>query len=458
MSAMRASGSNAAALYLRLPARADVQVMQDIAQQIALPFALATRGRVREQGLARPEALSEAIQQSQRVVLLFSASDVTVMRVAVPPLPLHRLRQALPALVEDRIIGDPAECVLAAGPADDGLRRVAAIDRIWLVHWVMRMRRLGARRLSALPLQLCLPLSADCTVAWLFDFPSDFQFVSQSDFPHAPPPSRELVIRTPAGEGAGLPLGVVGSEASSPVAVLDTALAMAAGRPLQLFVSKQTLPGFGEELAVRQTMPTDAALLHIELRTASWEDLIDGAAQSEIDLIAGIAEEDKPSFDWQRWRVPVVLSLAFLLLNVFALNGDWWRLHQEGKRLESEMLRAYRTAFPDDTANDQTVMADPLSRMKQRRLEKSRAAGEPSPGDFLWLSATLGETWPAIQQTAGLDARSVASVEYRDASLLLRFKSGNHPSIDAARKALAEHQLNLSAGDEPNSWRVQSAR
>ena len=229
MSTMRASGSNAAALYLRLPARADVQVMQDVAQQIALPFALATRGRVREQGLARPEALSEAIQQSQRVVLLFSASDVTVMRVAVPPLPLHRLRQALPALVEDRIIGDPAECVLAAGPADDGLRRVAAIDRIWLVHWVMRMRRLGARRLSALPLQLCLPLSADHTVAWLFDFPSDFQFVSQSDFqpdlPHAPPPSRELVIRTPTGEGAGLPLGVVGSEASSPAAVLDTALA-----------------------------------------------------------------------------------------------------------------------------------------------------------------------------------------------------------------------------------------
>ncbi len=436
----------AAALYLHLPARANVHATPESMQQLALPFSQVVRGRLQEQGVARIEALSEAIRQSQRVVLLCSASDVTVMRIAVPPLPAHRLRQALPALVEDRIIGDPAECVLAAGPADDGLRTVAVIDRNWLDHWVARARRLGARRLSALPLQLCLPSAAGHDVAWLFDFPDALQ------------PSRELVVRTADGEGAGLPLGSLDSEASSPASVLDAVIAMTAGRPLLLFVPQQTLPDFDEALSLRQTASAEAAPSRTELRATFWEALIDGAARSEIDLIAGIAAEDKPSVDWQRWRVPVVLAVALLLLNVLALNGDWWRLHREGARLESEMLRAYRTAFPDDTASDQTVLADPVSRMKQRRIVQSRAAGEPSPGDFLWLSAALGEAWPAIQQATGLDARSVVSVDYRDAGLLLRFKPGNQLLIDAFRKQLAERQLELSSGSEPDSWRVQSAR
>lgn len=445
MKALRTTAPNAAALYLRLPARADVSTTAG-STQLALPFALAVRGRVREQGFARMDALSEAIRQSQRVVLLLSASDVTVMRIAVPPLPAHRLRQALPALVEDRIIGDPADCVLAAGLADDGSRTVAVVDRAWLDHWVAPVRHLGARRLSVLPLQLCLPSSTEHTVAWLFEFP------------HALHQTLELVICINDVEGAGVLLGAADSDASSPSGVLDAVTAMSAGKPVQLSVPAPSLPQFAEALATRQTASPAAESVRIELRASSWEDLIEGAAQSEIDLMAGIAAEDKSSFDWQRWRAPLALALSLLLLNVFALNGDWWRLHQEGKELETEMLRTYRTAFPDDTASDQTVLTDPVSRMRQRRSAQSRAAGQPSPGDFLSLSAALGEAWPAIQQATGLDARAVASIEYHDAALLLLLKPGQQPSLDVVRKILAERQMDLSAGNQPNSWRVKSVR
>jgi len=445
MNALRTTAPNAAALYLRVPARADVSITTG-STQLALPFALAVRGRVREQGFARMDALSEAIRQSQRVVLLFAASDVTVMRMIVPPMPAHRLRQALPALVEDRLIGDPADCVLAAGPADDGSRTVAVVDKAWLDHWAAPVRRVGARRLSALPLQLCLPSSTEYTVAWLFEFP------------HALHQTLELVIRTSESEVAGVTLGTADGEASSPAGIVDAATAMSAGKPLQLSVPAQSLPQFAEALAARESVSPDAGAMRIELRASSWEDLIEGAAQSEIDLIAGIAVEDKPSFDWQRWRAPVALALALLLLNVFALNWDWWRLHQEGTQLQTEMLRTYRTAFPDDTASDQSVMTDPVSRMRQRRITQSRAAGQPSPGDFLWLSAALGDAWPAIQQATGLDARAVASIEYRDAALLLLLKPGHQPSLDVIRKILAERQMDLSAGSQPNSWRVQSMR
>ena len=445
MSATRAPIPSTTALYLRMPARADVSATTDITQ-LVLPFALAVRGRVREQGAARLDALSEAIRHSQLVVLLFSASDVTLMRIAVPPIPAHRLRQALPALVEDRIIGDPADCVLAAGPAGDGLRIVAVIDKTWLEHWVKPVRRLGARRLSVVPLQLCLPPSKDKVVAWLFDFP------------HSPHPLRELVIHTGDGEGAGLPLGAIDSEASSPEGVLATAMAMTAGRPLQLSVPEQALPGFSAAISRRSAGRSELASGPVELRKTSWDDLIDTATRSEIDLIAGVATEDQPAFDWPRWRLPIALGFALLSLNVLALNGDWWRLHQEGARLETDMLRTYRTAFPEDATNDKTVMADPVSRMKQRRIAQSHAAGESSFGDFLWLCAALGDAWPAIQQAAGIEARAITRIDYRDAGLLLRLKPGMRLSHDAVRKILIEHQLELSAGSEPNSWFVQSAR
>ena len=54
------------------------------------------------------------------MVLLLAASDVSLFRIAVPPLPAARLKAALPALVEDRVIGDPADCAIAIAPANGG--------------------------------------------------------------------------------------------------------------------------------------------------------------------------------------------------------------------------------------------------------------------------------------------------------------------------------------------------
>lgn len=462
----RAAGAPAAALYLRLPARVDVTGAPGVARRElmqpeprayepqggpsdgsqsqhlphALPFALAVRGRVQQQGVARLDALSEAIRQSQRVVLLIAASDVTVLRIAVPPLAAHKLRQALPALVEDRIIGDTADCVLAAGAATNGQRTVAVVERRWLEQWAAHLRRLGAQRLSACPLQLCLPFSAGRATAWLFDFSHELHH------------SRELALRLSEGEGVGLPLGDARSEAASVVEVLRTASGLAAGKPLHLSVPADELAAYREALGRH-----NASLSEIVLRAATWSDLIDGAAQSDIDLIAGIVEQGRPATDWRCWRLPFALALAFLSLNVFAINWDWWQLHREGRRLASDMLRTYRSAFPGDSASDDVVLADPLARMKQKRIAQRRAAGEPSPGDFLSLSAALGDAWPAIQQATGLEARAVVSMEYRDTSLLLRFRPGSQPSLDAARKVLSARQLELSSDSTTSSWTVRSS-
>ncbi len=458
----RDAGAGATALYLRLPARteAPAAVRSDLAPNsaqsfslsFALPFALTVRGSLREQGIATLQALSEQVQRAQRVILLLAASDVTVVRVAVPPMPAHRLKQALPALVEDRLIGDPADCVLAAGAADDGLRTVAVVDRTWLEQWAARLRRMGARRLSALPLQLCLPLPAGRVAAAVVDSPL------QS--PPSPPslPSRELVLRLGSGEGAGLPLGEVSSDTASPAEVLRAVAALCGGQPVQLSVPEDELARFADALdALAAQSPQPTVLPDAELRVASWSDLTEGAQQSAIDLLAGASADTTSAIDWRRWRLPLALALVVLLLNLFALNWDWWRLHREGSRLQAEMLRVYRAAFPDDSASDQVVMEDPLARMKQRRITQRRASGEPSPGDFLSLSASLGAAWPALQQATGLTARAVESITYRDAALALRLRPGSQPSVDVVRKLLAERHLVLEEGSTATDWRVRSA-
>ena len=101
--------------------------------------------------------LSGTIAKSQRVVLLLAASDVTVLRLQVPPLSSARLKTALPNLVEDQLIADPSGCVVVAGGLSEGLRTIAVVQRAWLDMLVKTLIAFGARHIAALPAQLCLP-------------------------------------------------------------------------------------------------------------------------------------------------------------------------------------------------------------------------------------------------------------------------------------------------------------
>ena len=143
-------------LYLRIPSRADNQATEY--RTLSFPFAVANNGRLQREGFARIDTLSSLITNVHRVVLLPAASDVTVLRVSTPPLSAARLKNALPALVEESLLGDAADCQIVAGPDTQGVRTVAVIDRAWLRLWSDRIRSLGAHRLSAKPIQLCLPL------------------------------------------------------------------------------------------------------------------------------------------------------------------------------------------------------------------------------------------------------------------------------------------------------------
>ncbi len=467
-----------AALYLRLPPRA--LPADAAAASPSLSFAIAARGRLQRIGHASLHELSALMQQSQRVVLLLAASDVSLFRIAVPPLPAARLKAALPALVEDRVIGDPAACAIAVAPANGGTiagatpvatgtpatpattagnqRLIAVTDRAWLQGWIDTVRRHGARRVSALPFVLCLPLPA--------------AHVAASVVEHAG--RRELALRLSAQEGMGLPLSSDDAD-SLPVEVAQLLATFASQRPVQLALPPLLLKifrrSYGEHAADAMhaasggavgsaTVPGDSIAADelpaphvIELREENWAAWVEGASHVPVDLATAIAADEGEGPDWRRWRWPVALAAALALVNIVALNWDWWQLRSEGLQLRETMARSFHRSYPNE------ALVDPVAQMRQKVAASRQAAGEFAPGDFVALAATLGDAWAEAGAAMGTDARAIAALEYRDAALTVRFKPGLQASLDAARAALDARGLEASpiAGDSAQ-WQVRSLR
>lgn len=413
--------NQASSLYLRLPPRGALH-----AAPVAVPlsFAWSVRGKLQRIASAPLAELAQPVAQAQRVVLLLAASDVTLMRMPVPPLPPARLQAALPALVEDRVIGDVADCAIAAGSDTDGQRTIAVVDRGWLQSWVQALRQQGARRVAALPMQLCLPLPPDHVAGALLPSPGQW----------------ELALRFSRDEGIGLPLAVEHEEQ-----LLDATLELLAtftpGRAVQLSLPESQLESFSAWAAAHPDSGVDA-------RAENWAAWVEGATQVELDLVAGVAARDESRIDWRRWRWPAVLAAACVLLNVAALNWDWWRLRSEGVQLQEQMVALYRRTFPNDT-----VVLEPLAQMKQKAAAVRRASGELAPGDFIALSASLGEAWAE----AGNDLRAIASIDFRDGMLNVKLKPGTQVSLDAMRGALAARRLEAKVSPaDPQVWEVRS--
>ena len=152
-------------LYIRLPSK----VAADNSQHwisLPCPFALVSRGdAIEREGVVPLSDLGDMVGKAQRVVLLVAASDVTLLRIQVPPLSAARLRAALPHLVEDQLMSDPSECVIVAGTSFEGLRTVAVANSGWLEVLSKTMVTFGVKDIVAVPAQLCLPYQATAVSA-----------------------------------------------------------------------------------------------------------------------------------------------------------------------------------------------------------------------------------------------------------------------------------------------------
>ena len=376
-------------------------------------------GALLQQGAAALGSLTDLIAAARRVVLLLAAPDVTLLRVKMPPLSSARLKAALPNLVEELILGDAADCVLAASPAAgaDGLRTVAVVQRAWLEVLARALLAQGARSISALPAQLCLPLPPDGAAAAI----------------SAGENGLELTLRLAQHEGVGL------SVAAQPAAALHTLRALAPDVPLTVYVA-------ASELADWQVLA--AGMPGISVEAEHWAHWVAASRTAAPDLIPALGAAGTQARDWRRWRWPLRLALAALLVNLAGMNIEWLHLKREAAAMRLGMLQTFKAAYPKES-----VILDPQAQMRKNLALARLDSGQPGADEFTALCAALGEAMRSLPRAGAL-----ASLEYRERSLFVKLKGDG---IDAAataqlRAALAARNLLLSE-PTPGAWQIRSA-
>lgn len=394
-------------LYIRHPARAE-------GEHALSRFALVNDGGVIEQQGEGPlRNLGDLVGTARRVVLLLAGADVSLLSVQAPPLTGARLKAALPALVEEHILGDPEDSVLVAAPEQpDGTRPIAVTDRDWLEAIVRALLAQGARAVAAIPAQLCLPLQPGSVSAAV--------------------DGAELTMRQGLFQGFGLALEAV------PAVVLQTARAFSGDAPLVLYVPRALL---GEYQVLAQEAGPG-----ITLESDDWVHWIAASRSTALDLVSGLGAAGAPVRDWRRWRWPLRLILLALAVNLTGLNLDWLRLKREAATVQQSMTQTFRQVYPRDP------VVDPVIQMRQNIARARAGTGELSPDEFTYLAAAFGEAARATGREPG-----IASIEYRERALSVKVKPGTaDPGLVAQlRTALAARALTLDT-TTPGTWVIRS--
>jgi general secretion pathway protein L len=395
-------------LYIRHPGRAE-------GEHALSRFALVNDGGAIEQHGEGPlRNLGDLVGASRRIVLLLAAADVTLLSVQAPPLSGARLKAALPALVEEHILGDPLDAVLVAAPEQpDGMRPIAVVERDWLEAIVKSLLAQGARAVAALPAQLCLPLLPGSVSAAI--------------------EGAELTLRQSLFQGFGLALD------AAPAVVLQTARAFCGDAPLVLYVPRVQL---GEYQVLLQE---DGA--GVTLETDDWAHWIAGSKTTALDLVSGLGAAGTPTRDWRRWRWPLRLVALAVAVNLIGLNVDWLRMRREADTIRQSMTQTFRSVYPRETA-----ILDPVLQMRQNVARARASTGEIAPDEFTYLTAALGEAARSLGRQLG-----ITSIEYRERALSVKVKpeTVDPGFVGQLRTNLSARGLALEES-APGNWVIRS--
>jgi len=417
-------------LYIRLASKT---VANSTPQWLALacPFAQVSHsGAIEREGVAPLSELSGTIARIKRVVLLLAGGDVSVLRVQTPPLSAARLKAALPNLVEEQLLCDPAECVIVAGAIADGLRTIAIVQRAWLDQLARTFISFGARHIEALPAQLCLSGQPGVVTAAIYQRDSNI----------------DLTLRLSEQDGIGLAINVE-PDATAAHEVIKTLSAVLPAATVTVLVPQASMHAYQEALD-----GTPALKERISISADNWTRWLAGARGATLDLMAELGAAATPKLDWRPWRWPLVLAAAVLLVNVGALNFDWWRMKNEADSLRSAMIQIYKSAYPKET-----VIIDPIAQMQQKIAAAKRDSGQAAADDFTAITAAFSEAWAGVRATQAKPP-SIAALEYRERGLLVRFKPDGEAPTRQMKAALAERGLSLEIASSQTAvvWKIRS--
>jgi general secretion pathway protein L len=348
------------------------------------------------------------LPKASAVDLVFDTSDVFVAAVDAPRMPEAKLRLALPNLLEERLLSDPADCHFAFTPqARSGTTTtiasapklpVAVIDRGLLTSALDALSEAGYRPRAAYSEIYVVPAPAAGVLSVRLD-------------------RGRGIARSGKHDGFAFEF----DGASLPAPLLLAARQLGIKRVQAYGRDAGKLVQFAEQLGVA----VDASQREIDV----------AATETAVNLLQGafapgglLGSLSLPKLTTARLKVPLIWSGVAAATFVVGMNAYWLKLEAEAKAIRAQMETAFRSAFPEATA-----VVDPVLQT-QRQLSALRArSGIPSADDFSVLNAQ------AAQLLSLAPIGSVAGIEYREGALRVKFKPGtaDNPVLQNTLRAQA---------------------
>jgi general secretion pathway protein L len=356
--------------------------------------------------------------------LVFDALDVFTTTVEAPRLGEVKLRQALPNLLEERMLGDAADYHFAwapartapatalagrpAAPAAAGTwLSVSAIDRSTLTRTLDVLRQVQRQPRAAYSEIYTLPAPAEGTA-------------------HARLREGRGLLRTDLDQGFGFDLE---DGAGGALALVSRQKSIA-----RIRVCGTPAGGLSAAAAALGATADERDHAFDAAATGAAVNLLQGAYATTGTfgfsgrLLARLLQDGA-------WKAPAAWLGACALIAILGLNAYWFKLESQYRDVRDGMRHAFRDAFP----NEPTIVDEVLQ--AQRSVATLRAhAGRASADDFSVLDAQT------LQVFADAPVGIVTAIDYSDGMLVLHFAPGSaeNPALRNALQGKAIAQgLNL---------------
>lgn len=398
-------------LLVFLPPRRALPAKGQLASSTVVSYVAIGAGAALSQSGETPIAL---LPKAAAVDVVFDSADVFVTSIEAPKLSEAKLRQALPNLLEDRLLSESSDLhyAFALPPRASGATTLATqprlavsvIDRVLLTRALDVFGEVGMRVRAA-----------------------------YSEIYTVPPPSAgALSVRVDRGRGIARSGRHEGFAFDLDAAGMPAPLALAVR---QLGVKRLFV--FGRDAARLQAyaaqagVQVDVSQRDIDLAAAdTGVNLLQGPF-AQGGLFGGLSIAGLPKLSMKSMKAPLAWAGAAAVTFLIGMNAYFFKLDAESSGLRGQMETAFRSTFPEATA-----VVDPVLQT-QRQLGGLRArAGIASTDDFSVLNAQLAQLLSAAP------VGSVAGIEYRDGALKVKFKPGiaDNPALQNALRAQAIQQ------------------
>jgi len=371
------------------------------------------------------------LPKASAVDLVFDASDVFITEIESPRLSEGKLRLALPNMLEERLLADPADCHFAfrttrGGSGNTAIGEqpsmpVAVIDRGLLTRGLDALAESGYRVRAAYSEIYTVP----------------------------PPAAGVLSVRVNRGRGmarSGVHDGFAFDVADEVPPTLSLAVRQLGIKRIQAYGKEASRL---EPLATGLNVQVEVHADEVDLAsTEGAVNLLQGAFAQGGMMASLVPGGLLPAISARSLRVPLAWTAAAVIVAIAGMNVYYLKLDGESKAIRGQMEASFRSNFPQSTA-----VVDPIEQTKRQLSDLRSRAGIPSANDFSVLNARTA----LLLSIAPVG--SVAGMDYRDNALKVKFKpgTGDNPALQNTLRSAAVQQGLAIRFDGDGSARITAA-